>query len=150
MNALCYVQPGVASVHASILQKSSESASFYLRDMPQLHGMTFGAIRRRFSTAIACGYYCGDKSLPHFNPADSWRYSPEDKLIFLANKGQPPCLGLLWLLNTRATCCRAAFSEDRCALQHPLASVLRLSTDTNAVSAPCITLLKTYTHIFMD
>ena len=75
-------------MHASILQKSSESASFYLRDMPTLHGLSFGEIRRKFSTAIVCGYYCGENQSPHLNPNDSYKYSEDDKLIFLANRGQ--------------------------------------------------------------
>ena len=87
---LCFaMQPGVASVHASVLQKTADSVSFYLRDMPALHGMSYGDIRRRFSTAIVTGTYGADR-MPHLNPDDSDEYKPGEKLIFLANKGELP------------------------------------------------------------
>lgn len=76
-------------MHASILQKTSDSVSFHLRDMPALHGISYGDIRRRFSTAIVTGTYGADK-MPHLNPKDSNEYQPGDKLIFLANKGELP------------------------------------------------------------
>ncbi|KAL3158654.1 hypothetical protein ABBQ32_011397 [Trebouxia sp. C0010 RCD-2024] len=79
------LQPGVASVHASVLQKAPNGVAFYIRNFPQLAGMTYGDARRRFSTSILCGWVSEKDSLPHLNPGDDYKFQENDKLIFLAN-----------------------------------------------------------------
>lgn len=84
------MQPGVASVHASMLQKSPNGVSLYVRDFPQMTSMKYGDARRRFSTSILCGCFSGDDNMPHLNPQDDYVFQQDDKLIFLANSGQLP------------------------------------------------------------
>lgn len=98
-NALFVAQPGVASIHASILQKAPNGVSFYLRDFPQMTSMKYGDVRRRFSTSILCGCFSADDRMPHLNPGDDYVFKEDDKLIFLSNTGgrsgstiQPDCL----------------------------------------------------------
>lgn len=79
------LQPGVASVHASMLQKSPNGVSLYVRDFPQMTSMKYGDVRRRFSTSILCGCFSGDDNMPHLNPQDDYIVQQDDKLIFLAN-----------------------------------------------------------------
>ena len=81
------VQPGVASVHASILQKAPNGVSFYIRDFPQLAGMKYGDARRCFNTSVLCGCFSADDTLPHLNPKDDHVFQQNDKLIFLSNTG---------------------------------------------------------------
>lgn len=85
--SLSAVQPGVASVHASVLQKSPNGVAFYIRDFPQMASMKYGDVRRRFNTSILCGWFSGDDRLPHLNPKDDYVFKDNDKLIFLANTG---------------------------------------------------------------
>ncbi|DBB14997.1 hypothetical protein WJX82_007629 [Trebouxia sp. C0006] len=79
------LQPGVASIHASILQKAPNGVSFYLRDFPQMTSMKYGDVRRRFSTSILCGCFSADDRMPHLNPSDDYVFQEDDKLIFLSN-----------------------------------------------------------------
>ena len=85
--SLLAVQPGVASVHASVLQKSPNGVAFYIRDFPQMASMKYGDVRRRFNTSILCGWFSGEDRLPHLNPKDDYVFKNSDKLIFLANTG---------------------------------------------------------------
>lgn len=81
------MQPGVASVHASVLQKAPNGVAFYIRDFPSMASMKFGDVRRRFNTSILCGWFSAEDRLPHLNPKDDYVVKKEDKLIFLANSG---------------------------------------------------------------
>ena len=47
MRGYATTQPGVASVHCAILQKTLNSVSLYLRHYPQLEGHTYKQARRR-------------------------------------------------------------------------------------------------------
>lgn len=81
------VQPGVASVHASVLQKAPNGVAFYIRAFPQMASMKYGDVRRRFNTSILCGWFSEEDRLPHLNPKDDYVFNNNDKLIFLANTG---------------------------------------------------------------
>ena len=81
------MQPGVASVHASVLQKAPNGVAFYIRDFPSMASMKYGDVRRRFNTSILCGWFSGEDRLPHLNPKDDYIVKKDDKLIFLANSG---------------------------------------------------------------
>ena len=94
------VQPGVASVHASILQKAPNGVAFYIRDFPSMASMTYGDIRRRFNTSVLCGWFSGDHQ-PHLNPKDDHILQKTDKLIFLANTGIN-CGSAAWLVGAHA------------------------------------------------
>ena len=83
------LQPGVASVHASILQKAPHGVSFYIRDYSELASMKFGDARRRFSSSILCGWVSAHDGLPHLNPKDDYKFKQGDKQIFLSNTGDP-------------------------------------------------------------
>ena len=79
------LQPGVASVHASILQKSVNSTSFYLRHFPQFEGMSYGEVRRCFATALVVGLFCGADNRPRLNPKDTEILAKDDKVVLLSN-----------------------------------------------------------------
>ena len=82
---LLHLQPGVASVHASILQKSVNSTSFYLRHFPQFEGMSYGEVRRCFATALVVGLFCGADNSPRLNPKDTEILTKDDKVVLLSN-----------------------------------------------------------------
>lgn len=79
------LQPGVASVHASILQKSVNSTSFYLRHFPQFEGMSYGEVRRCFATALVVGLFSGADNCPRLNPKDTEILTKDDKVVLLSN-----------------------------------------------------------------
>ncbi|KAK9814063.1 hypothetical protein WJX72_000188 [[Myrmecia] bisecta] len=80
------LQPGVASVHCAVLQKSSGSACLYLKDAGDLVGLSMGEVRRRFRQAVICGYFRSEKAekLPVLNPPDEDELQEGDKIIALA------------------------------------------------------------------
>ena len=75
----------MASVHASILQKSVNSTSFYLRHFPQFEGMSYGEVRRCFATALVVGLFCGADNSPRLNPKDTEILTKDDKVVLLSN-----------------------------------------------------------------
>lgn len=109
------MQPGVASVHASVLQKSPTGVAFYIRDFPQMVSMTYGDVRRRFNTSILCGWFSGEERLPHLNPKDDYVFKHNDQLIFLANTGT------WWLKQLMRSC--AVTMLQFCSLKPSRASV---------------------------
>ena len=50
------LQPGVASVYCTIVQQTERGVEFYLKEFPELVGMTFQEARRAFDDAVLCGY----------------------------------------------------------------------------------------------
>lgn len=82
------LQPGVASVHASILQKSVNSTSFYLRHFPQFEGMSYGEVRRCFATALVVGLFSGADNCPRLNPKDTEILTKDDKVVLLSNTSE--------------------------------------------------------------
>ncbi|KAK9797001.1 hypothetical protein WJX73_002827 [Symbiochloris irregularis] len=82
------LQPGVASVHCQILQKSPGGVSFFLRKFPELAGCHFRDARRRFSDAVVCGIFRAGSRMPILNPGDDEVLGDRDQLIALSNNSR--------------------------------------------------------------
>ena len=75
------MQPGVASVHCAILQKSPGSVSFQLRNFKELGGKSFRDVRRRFTNAIICGIFRAKGNVPMLNAGDDEIVQEDDQDI---------------------------------------------------------------------
>ena len=80
------LQPGVASVYCTIVQQTHNGVELYVRQFPEMVGLTFGNIRRRFDTAVAVGFMCkaGELSI---NPSDEEEMPEGARLVALADDG---------------------------------------------------------------
>ena len=99
---VCWLQPGVASVHCAILQKSPGSVSFFLREFPELAGQEFREVRRKFADAVICGIFRSKTHSPILNPGDKEIVQQGDRVIALSNNSEQ--LALLSLFWTGARC----------------------------------------------
>ncbi|KAK9815434.1 hypothetical protein WJX72_003650 [[Myrmecia] bisecta] len=81
------VAPGVASVYCTIVQQSRNGVEFYIKDFPELSGLTYGAARRCFDRAIICGYIATDTGALCINPPDSDMMHAADRFVALAATG---------------------------------------------------------------
>lgn len=86
-------QPGVASVHCAILQKSPGGVSFFLREFPELNGLDFRDVRRRFADAVICGIFRTKQHFPVMNPGAQEKMEDGDKVIALSNNSAWPLVG---------------------------------------------------------
>lgn len=78
---------GLSRVYGELLNHRYGN-SFYLREVPDLDGTTFAAAAARFDRAVLCGVVRGrDAALrPHLNPADDFRLTAGDSLVFVASR----------------------------------------------------------------
>lgn len=83
------LQPGVASVYCSIVQQTRTGVECYVRSFPQLHGLTFAEVRRRFDSAVAIGFMAKGGAL-RINPHEEETLDDGARVIALAPNGAPP------------------------------------------------------------
>ena len=76
----------MASVYCSIVQQTHNGVELYVREFKDMIGRTFGAIRRRFDTAIIVGFMAKSGDL-RINPADDEELQEGSRLVALAEDG---------------------------------------------------------------
>ncbi|EIE27753.1 hypothetical protein COCSUDRAFT_55736 [Coccomyxa subellipsoidea C-169] len=78
--------PGVASVYCSIVQQTRTGVECYVRSFPELQGMTFTEVRRRFDAAVVIGFMAKGGVL-HINPPEDEPLEEGFRVIALAPNG---------------------------------------------------------------
>ncbi|KAK9917305.1 hypothetical protein WJX75_002985 [Coccomyxa subellipsoidea] len=78
--------PGVASVYCSIVQQTRLGVECYVRSFPELHGMTFAEVRRRFDAAVVIGFMEKGGALC-INPSEDEVLEEGTRVIALAPNG---------------------------------------------------------------
>ena len=117
------LQPGVASVYCSIVQQTHNGVELYVREFPEMAGMQFWDIRRRFDAAIIVGFMAKSGDL-RINPAEEEVMPEGARLVALADDGAAN------LRNQHAVITSATHTHSTCstAASHavPLASALQI------------------------
>lgn len=74
-------------MYCTIVQQTHNGVELYVRQFPEMVGLTFGDIRRRFDTAVAVGFMCkaGELSI---NPSDEEEMPEGARLVALADDGK--------------------------------------------------------------
>ena len=87
----------MASVYCTIVQQTHNGVELYVRQFPDMVGLTFGDIRRRFDTAIVVGFMCKAGALK-MNPSDEEEMPEGARLVALADDGaaslDPPVISI--------------------------------------------------------
>ncbi|CAL8463710.1 g3244 [Coccomyxa elongata] len=78
--------PGVASVYCSIVQQTRTGVECYVRSFPELQGMTFAEVRRRFDAAVVIGFMLKGGAL-RINPPEDLPLDEGARVIALAPNG---------------------------------------------------------------
>ena len=101
------LQPGVASVYCTIVQQTHNGVELYVRQFPDMVGMQFGDIRRRFESAIVVGFMAKAGEL-RMNPPDEEEMPEGARLIALADDGADPCNPAAIAVKAKGRCTPAA------------------------------------------